>query len=160
MTSRPWFLLFSLVLTGCAHAPTSAPAAATDSSARAGITAQHEVWRDAIIAGDAARLARLFTDDGVLLGLNGSVSKGRGEIQKVLEDSLRHAKYLSGGFTIETLDLQNNLAIEIVGFTWDRSLDGGPPTGPQKGHALAVWQLQADGQWLLRAWSAKYDPKS
>jgi len=160
MTSRPWFLLFSFVLTGCAHDPTSAPAAATDSSARAGITAQHEVWRDAIIAGEAARLARLFTDDGVLLGLTGSVSKGRAEIQKVLEDSLRHAKYLSGGFTIETLDLQNNLAIEIVGFTWDRSLDGGPPTGPQKGHALAVWQLRPDGQWLLRAWSAKYDPKS
>jgi len=116
--------------------------------------------QDAIIAGEAARLARLFTDDGVLLGLTGSVSKGRAEIQKVLEDSLRHAKYLSGGFTIETLDLQNNLAIEIVGFTWDRSLDGGPPTGPQKGHALAVWQLRPDGQWLLRAWSAKYDPKS
>jgi uncharacterized protein (TIGR02246 family) len=131
----------------------------TDASARSGITAQHEAWRDAIIAGDAGRLTRLFTEDGVLLGLNGSVSKGRAEIQKVLEDSLRHAKYLSGGFTIETLDVQGNLAIEIAGFAWDRSLDGGPPTGPQKGHALAVWQLQPDGHWLLRAWSAKYDPK-
>jgi uncharacterized protein (TIGR02246 family) len=147
-----------VLLAGCAHSggTVSTP---TDADARAGITAQHEAWRDAIIAGDSARLAGLFAPDGVNLGLDGKVARGRAEIQAVLANFLAHAKYLSGGFTIENLDVQGDLAIEIAGFTWDRSIDGGPPTGPQKGHALAVWQRQTDGTWLLRAWSAKYDPK-
>jgi uncharacterized protein (TIGR02246 family) len=160
MTSLRPPVFLALGVAGCAHGPTPDSAAPTDAAARAGITAQHEAWREAIIAGDAARLARLFTDDGVLLSLNGSVAKGRGEVQKVLEDTVRHARYLSGGFTIETVDLQGDLAIEIAAFTWDRSLDGGPPTRPQKGHALAVWHRQPDGTWLLRAWSAKYDPRN
>jgi len=158
MTSRHWALVFFLGLAACAHDPASSPAV-TEASARAGITAQHEAWREAIIAGDPTRLARLFTEDGVLLSLNGSVAKGRIEIQQVLEESFRHAKYLSGGFTIDTLDLQGGLAVEVAAFTWDRSLDGKPPTGPQKGHAMAVWHHQPDGAWLIRAWSAKYDPK-
>jgi uncharacterized protein (TIGR02246 family) len=160
MRIRPWGLLGFLAFGACAHDAASPAAQATVASARAGITAQHEAWREAIIAGDAARLARLFTEDGVLLSLNGSVARGRTEVQKVLEDFLRHAKYLSGGFTTDTLDLQGDLAIEVAAFTWDRSLDGGPPTGPQKGHAMAVWHRQPDGSWLIRAWSAKYDPKS
>lgn len=159
MTSRHLTLVLLLGLAACAHDPASPSPAVTEASARAGITAQHETWRDAIIAGDPTRLARLFTEDGVLLSLNGSVAKGRIEIQQVLEESLRHAKYLSGGFTIDALDLQGNLAVEVAAFTWDRSLDGKPPTGPQKGHALAVWHHQPDGAWLIRAWSAKYDPK-
>ena len=157
MTGRS-LLLFSF-LVACAH-PGATASPSTEAEARTGITAQHAAWRDAIIAGDAGRLSSLFTEDGVLLSLNGSVSKGRAEIQKVLEESLRHAKYLSGGFTIQTLDLQGDLAIEVAEFSWDRSLDGGPPTGLQKGHAMAVWQHRPDGSWLLRAWSAKYDPKS
>jgi uncharacterized protein (TIGR02246 family) len=160
MRLRPWGPLVFLALAACAHDAASASAAATEASARAGITAQHEAWREAILAGDPARLARLFTEDGVLLSLNGSVAKGRTEVQQVLEEFLRHAKYLSGGFTIDTLDVQGDLAIEIAAFTWDRSLDGAPPTGSQKGHAMAVWHRQPDGTWLIRAWSAKYDPKS
>jgi uncharacterized protein (TIGR02246 family) len=148
-----------LGLAACAHDTATPSPAVTDASARAGITAQYDAWREAIIAGDSARLTRLFTEDGVLLGLNGSVAKGRSEIQQVLEESLRHAKYLSGGFTIDTLDLQGALAVEVAAFTWDRSIDGKPPTGPQKGHAMAVWHHQPDGAWLIRAWSAKYDPK-
>lgn len=159
MTSRRSTLVLFLGLAACAHDPAPPSAAVSDASARAGITVQHEAWREAIIAGDPARLARLFSDDGLLLSLNGSVAKGRSEVQQVLEQSLRHAKYLSGGFTIDALSLQGDLAIEVAAFTWDRSLDGGPPTGPQKGHAMAVWHRQADGAWLIQAWSAKYDPK-
>jgi len=144
-----------LVLAGCAH--DAVPA--TDADARAGITAQHEVWRQAIIAGDSPRLAALFTPDGMLLALNGTVAQGRPELQAVFDDAAKHARYLDGGFQVQRLEVQGDVAIEIVQFTWNRSLDGGPPTGPQKGHALALWQRQPDGTWLLRAWSAKYDPK-
>ena len=146
-------------LTGCAHSPAGALASADAvAAARAGITAQHEAWREAIIGGDSPRLANLFTEDGMVLGLDGSVAKGRPELQKLFADFLKTTKYLSGGITIEALDLQGELAIEIAAFGWDRSLAGGAPTGVQKGHALAVWQHLADGPWLLRAWSAKYDP--
>jgi len=148
-----------LLLAACAHGSASGPAV-TEESARAGIGAQHEVWRQAIIAADSARLASLFTPDGMILALNGTVAQGPAELQRVFEDTAKHARYLGGGFVIQKLTVQGDMAIEIVEFTWNRSLDGGPPTGPQKGHALAVWQRQPDGTWLLRAWSAKYDPKS
>jgi uncharacterized protein (TIGR02246 family) len=144
---------------GCAH---SAPATLDQrdlDAARAGIGAQHDAWRDAIIAGDAAALAALFVEDGVLLALDGSVAKGRSEVERQLRDALRRSRYLRGGIQIEQLDLRGELAIEIARFEWDRSLDGGPPTGLQKGHAMAVWQRNRDGRWLLRAWSAKYDPQ-
>jgi ketosteroid isomerase-like protein len=88
------------------------------------------------------------------------VAQGRPELQRVFDDAAKHARYLDGGFGIQKLEVEGDMAIEIVEFTWNRSLDGGPPTGPQKGHALAIWQRQPDGTWLLRAWSAKYDPKS
>lgn len=78
----------------------------------------------------------------------------------VFDDAAKHARYLDGGIQVQKLEIQGDMAIVIAEFTWNRSLDGGPPTGPQKGHALAVWQRQADGTWLLRAWSAKYDPKT
>ena len=97
MTTRA-LALVSLLL-ACAHSGATVPSG-TEVDARSGITAQHTAWQEAIIAGDAARLSSLFTEDGVLLSLNGTVSKGRTEIQKVLEESLRHAKYLNGGFTI------------------------------------------------------------
>jgi uncharacterized protein (TIGR02246 family) len=148
-----------LLLVACAHGSASGPAV-TEESARAAISAQHEVWRQAIIAGDSARLASLFTPDGMILALNGTVAQGRPEVQRVFEDTAKHAKYLDGGIQVQKLDVQGDTAVEIAEFTWNRSLDGGPPTGPQKGHALAVWQRQSDGSWLLRAWSAKYDPKS
>jgi len=157
MTGRSVLLLLFLV--ACAH-PGGTAAPSTEAEVRNAITVQHAAWREAIIAGDAGRLTSLFAEDGVLLSLNGSVARGRAEIQKVLEESLGHAKYLSGGFTIQTLDLQGDIAIEIAEFSWDRSLDGGPPTGLQKGHAMVVWQHRPHGSWLLRAWSAKYDPKS
>jgi len=148
-----------LLLAACAHGGASSPAV-TEENARAGISAQHEVWRQAIIAGDSARLAGLFTPEGMILALNGTVAQGRPELQRVFDDAAKHSRYLDGGFDIQKLDVQGDMAIEIVEFTWNRSFDGGPPTGPQKGHALAVWQRQSDGTWLLRAWSAKYDPKS
>jgi uncharacterized protein (TIGR02246 family) len=150
---------FVLLLGACAHGGASTPAV-SEESPRAGISAQHEVWRQAIIAGDSGRLASLFTPDGMILALNGTVAQGRPEVQRVFEEGAKHARYLDGRFQIQKLDVEGDLAIEIVEFSWNRSLDGGPPTGPQKGHALAVWQRQADGTWLLRAWSTKYDPKS
>ena len=148
-----------VLLAGCAHNAASG-SSPTDAEARAGIAAQHEVWRQAIIAGDSARLASLFTPDGMLLALNGTVAQGRNELQGVFDDAAKHARYLDGGIQVQKLEIQGDMAIVIAEFTWNRSLDGGSPTGPQKGHALAVWQRQADGTWLLRAWSAKYDPKS
>jgi len=156
---RPQAVCCLLLLAACAHGSASG-SAVTEESARAGISAQHEAWRQAIIAGDSPRLAALFTPDGLLLGLDGMVAQGRPEIQRVFEAFAKHARYLEGGIQVQKLDLQEDVAVEIAEFTWNRSLDGGPPTGPQKGHALAVWQRQPDGTWLLRAWSAMYDPKS
>lgn len=149
----------SAIVAACAHT-TATPASQSEmDSARAGIAAQHEAWQHAIIAGDSAALASLFAEDGMILALDGSVAKGRSQVEQVLRDALRRSKYLSGGITIEQLDVQGALAIEIARFEWDRSLDGAPPTGLQKGHALAVWQRTDGGHWLLRAWSPKYDPQ-
>jgi uncharacterized protein (TIGR02246 family) len=155
-----WSLLF-LVYGACAHSESTVRGRReAEPSFRAAIQAQHEAWRAAVMAGDASALASLFVEDGVLLGFGGSLLQGRTKIEEGVRGALQKARYLGGGFTIEALDLQGNLAIEVVAFEWDRSLEGGPPTGLQKGHALAVWQRTADGRWLLRAWSPKWDPKS
>jgi ketosteroid isomerase-like protein len=100
----------SAILAACAHSAATPASQSEMESARAGVAAQHQAWRDAIIAGDSGALASLFAEDGMLLGVDGSVVKGRSQIEGVLRDTLRRSKYLSGGFAIEQLDLQGPLA--------------------------------------------------
>src|SRR5919109_3305604 len=82
------------IVAACAHSAATPMSQSEIESARAGVAAQHQAWRDAIIAGDSSALASLFAEDGMLLGLDGSIAKGRSQIEGVLRDALRRSKYL------------------------------------------------------------------
>jgi uncharacterized protein (TIGR02246 family) len=162
-------LLCGLALLGCSHAASEVTSGAearstgtmheSEAAVRAAIEAQHEAWRAAITQGDATAVARLFTDDAVLLAPDGTLAKTRPAVETKLRQILSQTKYLSGGFTVESLDVEGDQAIEVAGFAWVRKMGDAAPTPLQKGHALGVWKRGADGTWRIRAFSPKYDPE-
>ncbi len=91
--------------------------------------------------GDAAGIAKVYTDDAHLLPPGAPMVSGRDGIQKFWESSLKSgAKNLS--LTTGTVDQMGDVAREIAQF----SMDG--KNGKVEGKYVAIWKPQY-GAWKL-----------
>ncbi len=161
-------LLAAALLSGCAHAPpvasapaaTAAPAEAGHPVAevRAAIEAGNARFVAAFLAGDAAALARCFTEDGVAIpaAVEGFV-KGRAALEAYYASRLGKARALEAALTPETVEVVGETAYEIGTSRLVLQVGDAPPV-TRTGRFLVVWRRQPDGRWLIGVDAVIPDP--
>ena len=119
--------------------------AGTD-SARAAIEQVNALFSEAIARGDAQAIAKLYTEDAILLPERGEMVKGRqaiGEFWKTaMDDGVKSV-------TVTTLDVggSGDLAHEVGTVLLTLQAEGRPPA-TASAKFVVVWKREADG-WKI-----------
>jgi len=112
------------------------------------ITDRTEQWYSAFNAGDAAAMGRLYAPDAVL-ALQGEVYQGRPAIEAFHRMNFESARFDS------TFSIKGTSVVDKVAAVWgdDACIDtpkaANRPPARWQGHWLTVYQLEADGRWLI-----------
>ncbi|HME88682.1 MAG TPA: nuclear transport factor 2 family protein [Chthoniobacterales bacterium] len=124
------------------------PAALTE--ARKAIDKGNAQWIEAWDKADASLIAKLFTEDGVLLGRSGKLFKGPQQIferqKKVMEGAGKGVKA-----TVTTVDvwLDVDIAYETGKYSYKFQEKGQAVT--EEGRYVTIWKRQNDGSWKILA---------
>jgi uncharacterized protein (TIGR02246 family) len=119
--------------------------AGTD-SARAAIEQANTLFSEAIARGDAQAIAKLYTEDAILLPERGELVKGRQAIGEFWKTAM------NGGVksvTVTTLDVggSGDLAHEVGTVLLTLQAEGRPPA-TASAKFVVVWKREADG-WKI-----------
>ena len=153
--NRPTLLTIVALIISCAAAraeqeskgASPAPAAALTEARRA-IDKGNAQWIEAWDKADASLLARLFAEDGILLGRNGKIFKGPQQIferqKPVMEGAGKGVKV-----TVTTVDLwlDGETAYETGKYSYKYQEKGKPVT--EEGRYVTIWKRQSDGSWKI-----------
>ncbi|MGH7858220.1 MAG: YybH family protein [Candidatus Binatia bacterium] len=149
---RSFALPSALFLTlALAAAGEDAPGAA---EAREAIEATNARFGKAVKAGDAAALAKFYTEDAILLPPDGEMARGRAAIEKAWKEQI------SGGLresVLTTVDVERSgdVAVEVGSFRGKIQPEG-KDAFEADGKYVVVWQRGSDATWRLHRdiWNA------
>ena len=116
--------------------------------ARQAIDKGNAQWIEAWDKADASLLARLFAEDGILLGRNGKIFKGPQQIferqKPVMEGAGKGVKT-----TVTTVDLwlDGDTAYETGKYSYKYQEKGKPVS--EEGRYVTIWKRQSDGSWKI-----------
>lgn len=162
------FTLFALVLSVDACADTRAASARTappvaGAQERSSIDEAFERWLNAYETGNPEALASLFTEDAIYAANTGEVLTGRDEVRSGVAAWMQGSSHVGQQRANATLDVQRrslrfrqagSFAYDLLRFTVSMN-----PPGCliDAGHALAAWEKQSDGRWLIDALTVNQD---
>jgi uncharacterized protein (TIGR02246 family) len=136
--------MFMAPLAACqAPAPEVGPLSEEDVAA---IKASADVFVEAVLAGDWAAFAALYTEDAVFMPPNGPVVEGRVAIQAFLEPFPSITQYEA---TIVQIDGRGNLAFVRATYSETYIVEGTPEPIHDTGKFVEIWRKQPDGKWLI-----------
>ena len=124
----------------------AAPAGLTDAD-RATIDSLHTEFAAAVVAGDFAKVASMYTEDASLMAPNAPVVTGRMGIQQALTTFPP-----MGEMKLLTHEVHGSSDVAAVRGTYMILM--APPGSPaisDTGSYAELWRKQADGKWLM-AW--------
>jgi uncharacterized protein (TIGR02246 family) len=145
--------LLSLVLllpfVGCAP-PAKAPEASADPTAlREAIQAREREWSAAFLAGDAAGVASLYTEDGAQVQASGDWARGREGITNNMRAQLDTLAVTAREDITEEVFAAGDYVVEIGHYSYQGTskTDNQPRSGA--GRYMVLWRKDADGVWRL-----------
>ncbi len=112
----------------------------------AAIKASPDAFAEAMLAGDWAAVAALFTEDAVFMPPNGPAVEGRTAIQASLEPLPPFAQFEA---TIVQIDGRGNLAFVRATYSETYTVEGTPEPIHNTGKYVEIWRKQPDGKWLI-----------
>lgn len=148
-TSLPLLLAAALSASACAHLPGGR--AGDDAEVRAAVAAANAEFARALVAGDAAGMAAVFAEDGLVIpAMQGGFVSGRAEIEAYDARRVRSLRYLEATITTVQLEVSGDLAWEAgTNRLVVQQGEGAPMT--VTGRYLAAWRRGKDGRWRIRA---------
>jgi uncharacterized protein (TIGR02246 family) len=151
-------LLF--IVASCA-APAEMPEAAVDPTAlRDAIQGREREWSAAYLAGNAAGVAALYTEDAATIQPSGDWTRGRDGIAKWYQAQFDTIAVTTREDITEEVTRAGDYAIEIghYSFTGTSKVDKTPRSGA--GRYMVLWRKDLDGAWrLLRDIGSEVPPK-
>jgi uncharacterized protein (TIGR02246 family) len=113
---------------------------------RKDIEALEAQWIEAFNAGDAAGVARFYTENGRVLPPNNDVVQGRSAIDGFVKEFLQMKPTMS--FSLFTVHESPDMCASVG--RYDMELQP-PGAGTQKdsGKFIEIWTRQPDGSWLI-----------
>lgn len=120
-------------------------------------------WSKYYIAGDADKLANMYTEDAYSLPSNLPMWKGREEIRMGNKKDMESGtKYTS--LTAKTLDVfgSGDLVYEVGTYSLTFIPQNMTEATTENGKYIDIWQKQADGTWKIKAdtWNSNENPES
>ncbi len=141
--------LLALTVIGCAKS-SDAPSAAVDEAAlRDTIQAREQEWSAAFQAGDAARIAGLYTEDGAQVQPAGEWSRGREAITTSMKKQLDTLNVTAREDITEEVIAAGDYIVEIGRYSFTATSKNGNRPVSGAGRYVVVWRKDADGQWRL-----------
>ena len=147
-------LVLLLILASCT-APAKAPEApadqvATDPAAlRDEIQAREREWSAAFIAGNAAGIAALYTDDGAQVQPTGEWYRGRDGITKGMQAQFDTVAVTAREDITEEVIGAGNYAVEVGHYTYQGTSKADKSPRSAAGRYMVLWRKDADGVWRL-----------
>jgi uncharacterized protein (TIGR02246 family) len=143
--------LFVAVAIAAACAPAAekqaaAPAAPDSAAARAAVEALSQQYSDRIVAGDAAAVAALFSEDATTSFFGFPTTNGRANIQALYAASIGAAKRTAAKITLGRVNAVAPGLLTAVG-TSDESVDSSGVSITSYWRWVAAFRQGADGQW-------------
>ena len=148
-------LALAVIAVGCASAPPVAQGEFDPESARAQIEATNRVFSEGFRAGDADRIAALYTDDARFLEPDAEVRVGREAIRAYWQASLAFITDMT--LTTRSLGGTREMLVETGEVDTTIETEGGAFV--QRDKYVNVWRLQPDGTYRIAVdmWNGRPD---
>jgi len=142
-------VVVGLVLAAALGAPRGLRGQGDMAAVRRAIDAQNDAWSAATIAGDAAAIARIFSDSGTEVSLRtAKVWKGRAAIQDLFTQIYQGPHATAAVVQTDQVVLDGPTAIEYGHYSFTYPPKDGQPQ-VDSGKYVVIWRRQADGAWRI-----------
>jgi len=147
-------ITFVLALALLAAQPTATPSAADIAQAHkaevqkainTGNAAYISTWQHGL----AHSFAMLYADDGAVVNGDGTITRGRANIEAAKISDMRQEALLNGIISTEDLVVEDDVAYEMGSYSFTLKAPDKPQT-VEVGRYLTIWQRQPDGKWLIK----------
>jgi uncharacterized protein (TIGR02246 family) len=139
-----------LALAGCAPAakPPSPPPVDPTALRNAIQDREHE-WSAAFLAGNAAGVAALYTEDGAQVEASGEWRRGRQAITAAMQAQFDTLAVTAREDITEEVIPAGDYAVEIGRYSFQGTRKGGHRPLSGAGRYMVLWRKDADGVWRL-----------
>jgi uncharacterized protein (TIGR02246 family) len=142
-------LVLSLILANCAP-PAKAPEAPVDPAAlRDAIQAREREWSAAFLAGNAAGVAALYTQDGAQVQATGDSHQGRDAITKAMQTQFDTVAVTAREDITEEVFPAGDYAVEVGHYSYQGTSKADKKPVSAAGRYMVLWRKDADGIWRL-----------
>jgi uncharacterized protein (TIGR02246 family) len=143
-------LMLLLTLAGCAAPVKAPPRAPEDPTAlRNAIQAREKDWSAAFLAGNAAGVASLYTEDGAQVQPSGDWARGREGITKSMQAQFDTLAVTAREDITEEVVAAGDNAVEIGHYSYQGTSKAGKKPVSDAGRYMALWRKGTDGVWRI-----------
>jgi uncharacterized protein (TIGR02246 family) len=142
-------LVLLLILASCA-APAKAPEPPADPAAlRDAIQAREREWSAAYLAGNAAGVAAMYTEDGAQIQPSGDWYRGRDGIAKALQAQFDTVAVTAREDITDEVFAAGDYVVEIGHYSYQGTSKTNKAPRSAAGRYMVLWRKDADGVWRL-----------
>jgi uncharacterized protein (TIGR02246 family) len=142
-------LVLLLTFVGCAP-PAKTPEAPVDPTAlRETIQNREKEWSAAFLAGNAAGVASLYTEDGAQVQASGDWARGRDGITKQMQVQFDTLAVTTREDITEEVFAAGDYVVEIGHYSYQGTSKTDSKPRSAAGRYMVLWRKDADGVWRL-----------
>ncbi|HEX9892981.1 MAG TPA: SgcJ/EcaC family oxidoreductase, partial [Gemmatimonadales bacterium] len=131
-------------------APANAPEASADPTAlRDAIQAREREWSAAFLAGNAAGVAALYTEDGAQVQPSGDWFRGHDGITKAMQAQFDTLAVTTREDITDEVFAAGDYAVEIGHYSYQGMSKTDSTPRSAAGSYMVLWRKDADGVWRL-----------
>lgn len=151
MNRRRWLgTLTVLALTACAPKENAPASAQVDVVAlKNEIQTREREWSAAFLAGNAAGVAALYTEDGAQIQPAGEARVGRAAITAGMQSDFDTLNVTAREDITDEVIAAGDYAIEVGHYSYQATTKVGNRPVSESGRYMVVWRKDADGVWRL-----------
>jgi ketosteroid isomerase-like protein len=140
------FVLVALALVGCGSAWALGN---TEEKAMKELEELDEAYGAALIRGDVEAWGPLHAEDVVKMPPDAPAATTRETTVAMMKALLETMEFVSFNVTLMQREVHGDIAFGWAVYTWEARLKGGGDPIFYDGKALAIYQRQPDGRWLI-----------